>query len=310
MNRNGYYNNWVIRLIIINAIIYFIQEYSLTYGTEDLQLFGNYMTYYLGLTPILVVQKLYLWQFFTYMFLHGGFMHIAFNMYSLLIFGIPIEQTWGSKKFVFYYLFTGIGAGITIFIINLYLGGSAALIPTIGASGAIYGLLLAFGILYPNAEILLFFILPIKAKYLVIIFGGVELYLLQASGGQGNISHVGHLGGILFGLLFFLVTRKKGIKFKTKIAAAKIKKEASSAKTITGSVNDHVSFLTGLLSKLKNSGPGSVTDDEIQHLKYLEIMTEPDDDLCIEEDFKDDDSFCVKCGTREACLIREIKKLL
>ncbi len=299
MNGNGMYGNWVIRLIVVNVIIYFLQTLS-----------GNAMTLYLGLTPIMVLQNLYLWQFATYMFLHGGFFHLFLNMYALLIFGVPIEQTWGSRKFIVYYMFTGIGAGITIFVINIILGSSASFVPTIGASGAVFGLLLAFGILYPNAEILLFFFLPIKAKYLVVLYGAIELYSLISTGGQGNISHVGHLGGLLFGLVFFFITRKRAIKFKTKITAATRKKETSAKRPIGINAQDDVSFLAALLEKLKKSGSDTLTDDEVQHLKYLEIMNEPDENLCDEVDFKNDDQYCIKCSSRAACLIREIKKRL
>ena len=143
-------------------------------------------------------------------------MHIFFNMYALLLFGIPIEQLWGPKKFLIYYFFTGVGAGITIFVMNLVLGDIGFFIPTIGASGAVFGLLLAFGMLFPEAELLVFFFVPMKAKYLVILYGGIELYLQISSGGQSSVSHLGHLGGLVFGLIYFLVTRRKGIEFKAK----------------------------------------------------------------------------------------------
>ncbi|HOO71312.1 MAG TPA: rhomboid family intramembrane serine protease [Spirochaetota bacterium] len=285
-------------------------QYSFTQDGQVIHNSAPVMTFYLGLTPVLVLQKYFIWQFFSYMFLHGGFFHIFLNMYALLIFGIPIEQAWGSRKFLFYYLFTGTGAGLTIFLINLAIGGSAFFVPTIGASGAVFGLLLAFGILYPNAEILLFFFLPIKAKYLVVLYGGIELYSLISTGGQGNISHVGHLGGIIFGLIFFFITQKRSFKFKTKIIKARVQRDISAKKTSPEKKSDNITFLNALLVKVRQSGTDAISDDEMQHFKYLEIMTEDPGDLCVESDFNNDDAFCKKCPNIEVCLIREIKRHL
>ena len=320
MNGSGViYKQWVMRIIIINVIIFFIQgltsyylvQYSYTFNNEVVRSGAPAMTFYFGLTPSLVLTKGFVWQFFTYMFLHGGFFHIFLNMYALLIFGMPIEQFWGSKKFLFYYLFTGTGAGITIFILNMIIGGGASHVPTIGASGAVFGLLLAFGILYPNVQILLFFIIPMKAKYLVIMYGAIELYSLISTGGQGNISHVGHLGGLFFGLVFFLFTRKRGVSFKSKLASARFHKEMKTAvMPQKATEKNNIEFLKNLLEKIKTSGPHTVSDDEIQRLKYIEIMTDDSDDLCDDRDFQRDDEYCMSCNNVEACFIREIKKHL
>ena len=164
-----------------------------------LQLFlTRWVEIYFGLVSILVWKKYFLWQLLTYIFLHGDFFHILFNLFSLWMFGGELENYWGSKKFLFYFLYCGIGAGIctVVFTPNEF-------IPVIGASGAIYGILLAFAWLFPNRPILIYFLFPIPAKYMVIIFGLIELYSSR-SGAGGGIAHLTHLGGFVFGF-FYLV---------------------------------------------------------------------------------------------------------
>ena len=199
--RNSRYEtttSWVLRLIFINIIIYFFQH-----------ILYNETLVYLGLTPALVVEKGFVWQLFTYMFLHGNFAHIFFNMYALLLFGMPVEQLWGSKKFLKYYFFTGVGAGITILVVNLLVRGDGLFMPTIGASGAVFGLLLAFGMLFPNTLIYIYFFFPLKAKYFVIIYGLIELFY-GFSGAQSNVAHFAHLGGMVFGFFLIIYWKKKG----------------------------------------------------------------------------------------------------
>jgi len=149
----------------------------------------------LGLVPVLVF-KGWIWQFVTYMFLHGSFFHILFNMLALWMFGSELEYLWGTRRFVKYYFFTGVGAAITSTLVTPH-----STIPTIGASGAIYGLLLAYGVTFPNRPILLYFLFPIRAKYFVILFGVVEL-LASFSQPHSGIAHFAHLGGLLFGWIY------------------------------------------------------------------------------------------------------------
>jgi rhomboid family protein len=149
--------------------------------------------FYFGLIPLLVWKKYFLWQLFTYIFLHGGFSHIFFNLLALWMFGGELESYWGSKKFLFYFFLCGIGAGIFTVLLSSY--------PVIGASGAIYGILLAYGWLFPNRPILIYFLFPIPAKYMVIIFGLIELFS-SSSGTGGGIAHLTHLGGLVFGFFY------------------------------------------------------------------------------------------------------------
>lgn len=316
INNSG---SWVMKLIFANVIVYLLQSinmqsmisYEIPVGNQLLVNQTQSMTYYFGLIPALVFTKFYIWQLGSYMFLHGGFFHIFLNMYALMLFGIPVEQLWGSKKFLIYYFFTGIGAGLTIFIINLVMGGAGAFIPTIGASGAVFGLLLAFGILFPDVELLIFFFIPMKAKFLVILYGGIELMALLSSGGNSNVSHVGHLGGILFGLIFFLVSRRRGIKFTAKQIRAKMGREIKEREKILNmDAEPSAAKLSVILEKLRTGGTDAISDDEYQFIKLAGILRTDDDEICKEEDFDMKDEHCKKCENMEACLMREIKKYL
>jgi len=143
------------------------------------------------------------WQLVSYMFLHGGFGHIFFNLFALWMFGQSIENYWGTKRFTVFYFLTGIGAAI----LHMFIGGGGA--PTIGASGAVYGILLAFGMMFPNREIMLLFPpIPIKAKYFVALFGVIEL-ISGISRTDSGVAHFAHLGGMLVG---FILIKYWGIK--------------------------------------------------------------------------------------------------
>jgi membrane associated rhomboid family serine protease len=162
------------------------------------------------------------WQPVTHMFMHGGFWHLFFNMYTLMIFGTQLERTWGSKKFLLFYFVTGLGAALCHnLVVGLQIshfmgaGNTAAaqramMTPTVGASGAIYGVLLGFGMLWPNTELqLLFPPVRLTAKWFVIIFGAIEL-VTGLTGLGGNIAHFAHLGGMVFGLILILYWKKRG----------------------------------------------------------------------------------------------------
>ena len=155
------------------------------------------------------------YQLISYIFMHGGFMHILFNMYSLYIFGSVLESVWGGKKFFIYYMVTGIGAALFhLFITYLRIKSGvldpylASIIPMVGASGAIYGLLLAYGVLFPNNVLTLFFPpVSLKAKYMVFVFGGLE-FLLGLGGSGDGVAHFAHLGGMLFGFVILMIWKR------------------------------------------------------------------------------------------------------
>ncbi len=155
------------------------------------------------------------WQVFTYQYLHGGFSHLFFNMFALWMFGMELENLWGSKTFFIYYTVCGVGAGLAnIFIAPLFTT-IAPNVPTVGASGSIYGVLIAFGMIFPNRLIYIYFMLPIKAKYLVVIYILIEVFAV-ASQSQSGIAHMAHLGGGVVGFLYvyFILNKGKPFQFK------------------------------------------------------------------------------------------------
>lgn len=137
-----------------------------------------------------------IWQLLTYMFLHGGFFHILLNMFILWMFGSDLERTWGSKEFLKYYLICGIGAGL----FNVLLQPNS-MVPIIGASGAIYGVLVAFAVLFPNRLVYIYFLFPVKVKHLVIVLAGLQ-FIMSVSGSRGNIAYLAHLGGMVVGYIY------------------------------------------------------------------------------------------------------------
>ena len=181
-------------IIIINILML-----VLTYLNNPL------MSKWFALNPISFLWKP--WQLVTYMFMHGGFGHLFFNMYTLFIFGSVLENVWGTKKFLTFYFVTGIGAALVNIGVQ-YLTGSFAL--TVGASGAIYGILMGYAMLYPDSMLTL--ILPpvsMKAKWFVLIFAGIELLLGISNNPADNVAHFAHLGGLVFAFLLLMFWKKR-----------------------------------------------------------------------------------------------------
>lgn len=268
MRKSGPLFSYVVyALVAVNAVMFLLQYMV------------PYLTLFLALTPVdssglslivgapVAVMDGAVWQVVSYMFLHGGFMHILLNMYVLVMFGLPVEMIWGSRRFLLYYLFCGIGAGLVIFLIAVLTGNP---MPTVGASGALFGVMLAFSVLYPNAEVLLFFFLPVKAKYLIIIYAGFELYM-EMSGSQPNVSHVGHLGGLISGILFIVLFGKEGSrpmgKFRRTVAVTEKKIEREREVGRAG-------MRERILLKLRaGGGKESLDDEEWQYVHYLDIIS-------------------------------------
>jgi len=162
-----------------------------------LRLFGIPLERWLGVVPSLVKVRFALWQPFTYLFLHGGLLHLAINLLVLWMFGCDLERIWGRHFFLKYYFVCGVGAGFCIALLTP----SSSPIPTIGASGALYGILLAYGLLFPDRQILLWFVLPMKARHFVLIIGALALYATVSQPGSG-ISNLAHLSGLVIGYLY------------------------------------------------------------------------------------------------------------
>src|SRR6266403_1493444 len=180
-----------VKVLIISCVVaFFLQIFDRMSG-------GPSFTYKFGLTPALVTHNFYLWQLVTYIFLHdtGQWFHIIFNMLGLWMFGSELESVWGTRQFTKFFFICGIGAGLLTVLLS---PNSAS--TTIGASGAIYGILAAYGILFPN-RIIIFIIFPIQAKWFVLLLGGMAFFSSLSASGSG-IANVAHLGGMLCGLIY------------------------------------------------------------------------------------------------------------
>lgn len=180
-------------LIIINVVVFIGQNLT------------DYVTAYFSLWP-LGTPYFEPYQFLTYMFAHGGFGHIFFNLLALASFAPILETYWGEKKLLFFYLATGIGAGVIFGVANYFFfpGHSG---PMLGASGALYGILMAFGMVFPNMELMLLFPpIPIKAKYMVFVIGGITYFMDRS----GTVAHLAHFGGAFVGFLLITYWRSTG----------------------------------------------------------------------------------------------------
>ena len=216
--RGGFFSNVPVavkNIILINILVYLLTLFTGNFMYEKFALF------YVG-SPFF-----HWWQPITHMFMHGGFFHIFFNMYTLLIFGCALERIWGAKKYLLFYFVTGIGAALLhtgVMALQaehfLELAESGDMMaadsywrlmatPTVGASGAIYGVLLGYGMLFPNDVLqLLFPPVALKAKWFVLIFAVIEL-ATGVFGTKDGVAHFAHLGGMLFGLIMILYWKKK-----------------------------------------------------------------------------------------------------
>lgn len=159
------------------------------------------LTEYLALWPL--GEMFMPWQVLTYMFLHGGFLHLLLNMLVLWMFGTELELTWGSRKFLGFYVLCGLGAALANLLVAPLLGQVG---PTVGASGAIFGILIAFAVLFPDRPVYLYFLLPVKAKYFIAGYIALELFY-GVTGTTDGIAHVAHLGGAAAGFLLMYVDR-------------------------------------------------------------------------------------------------------
>ena len=212
-------------LLIVNVVAFLVCYLS----GKDAS--GNFMLNDILGLHFFMASDFHVYQLITYMFMHGGFEHIIFNMFALWMFGCVVERVWGAKKFLFYYIACGVGAGLfqeaAQYVSYLYndfsayqfivdangtrlpMGDYLNLWTTVGASGAIYAILLAFGMIYPNERIFIFPLpVPIKAKYFVIGYAAIELFSALATRGDG-VAHIAHLGGMVFSFFMIRYWRKQ-----------------------------------------------------------------------------------------------------
>lgn len=202
-------------LLIINGVVFFVQLLM------DNLTFNGYPAWYIlnrwfALNPISGFDaagepfNFQVWQLITYQFMHGGFSHILFNMFALWMFGASIEDIFGSKKFLIFYLLAGISAGLLHLFVSPLLGGAPAV--TIGASGAVYGVLIAYAMFFPDNLIFLYFLIPIKAKYLIGFL--VVLEFLAIDSASSGVAHLAHLGGALFAFLYIMFDKNSYVPLK------------------------------------------------------------------------------------------------
>ena len=211
-----------------------------------------------GLVPKLVWSELMIWQPFTYMFFHGGIWHVLINMFVLWMFGNELERLWGKKFFLNYYFTTGVGAGLVTMIFGLN-----SMTPIVGASGAVYGVLLAYGVIYPNRQVYLYGLIPIKSIWFVIGVGGIAF--LSSFNEMSQISHLTHLSGMIIGYLLL----KKPVRWKTlwfsiskRVMEYKVQKEEKKV------LQQHVieRDVDQILDKINREGFNSLSEEEQDRL--------------------------------------------
>ena len=225
-----------------------------------LQFIGAASSSIFGLVPESVLKRGMIWQLVTYMFMHGSFWHIFINMFVLYMFGSEIERQWGAKEFYRYYFITGIGAGVISVLFD-----PASNIPIVGASGAIYGLLLAFGLMFPDRPIYLYFLFPIKAKYFVLIFGSIA-FISAFSATSDGIAHFAHLGGMVVGFAYLRIDwRISGVwsKLRSQSKTPKMRihrKKEQNYDNFKGKIDE-------ILDKINEVGFHNLTEEEKEILK-------------------------------------------
>lgn len=234
-------------LLIINTIVFLMVEIS---GMQFELFYINF-----GLVPATVWSSFMIWQPITYLFLHGGFIHLLFNMFVLWMFGKDLENQWGFIPFLKYYFACGIGAGIATSIF-----GWGSFTPVIGASGAIYGLLLAYGLTYPNRLVYLYGIFPIKVKFMVIGMGVIAFFASMTSA-NSTVSHITHMAGMVVGLIYL----QSKINFKhLKLWLIDRKIHSLNVKIAKRENSDHQlqKRVDKVLEKLNTEGWDGLTEEE------------------------------------------------
>jgi len=231
-------------LISINALL-FLLRYIAQSQFDLAQIFGLSSN---SVWPMI-------WQPFTYMFIHGDFFHVFMNMFVLWMFGSEMESIWGKKEFLKFYFITGIGSGLIWLVFNF--SGNAVLI---GASGAIYGILLAYGLMFPNRKVLIYFLFPVKVKYFV-IFLGLMAFVSSLSYSGSNISHLTHLSGMMIGFVYMKskwTIKRLSLLLNSYLASIKYKKSIKKEKQLAN-IQANVDKL---LDKVSEVGFDALSEDE------------------------------------------------
>jgi membrane associated rhomboid family serine protease len=236
-------------IILINMVLYIVTYFA---PAAYIRLFG--------LVPAHLLGRGYIWQLVTYMFLHGGLLHLFFNMLFLWMLGSELERYWGSREFVKYYLVTGVGAGVINALVQPHSG-----VPIIGASGAVFGLIIAFGMAFPNRELLLYFVIRIKAKHFAVLIGLLELISLFALPNAG-VARFAHLGGLVVGY-FYLKWEKFSYPLRRWYARGRLKVEDSARRREEEKGRKTQAEVDRILDKIGREGLDSLTPRERDFLQ-------------------------------------------
>lgn len=190
-------------LLLVNGAVFLLMMFFGTFRIGGVPL-AYYFNNFLGLMPL--GYGFWPWQLITYQFVHADFFHILFNMvFGLWMFGTEVEHVWGGKRFLWFYLGCGVVAGLAQLILSPIFDPSQAIGPTVGASGAVYGVLVAFATMFPERQIYIYFLIPVRVKYFVMFLIVVGV---MSVGAPGNVANLAHLGGALAGYLFVLYQRR------------------------------------------------------------------------------------------------------
>ncbi len=237
-------------LLIANGIVFLLQViasmivYGYTFGGQPVT-YEVLLSNYFGLNAL--GEGFQIWQLVTYQFMHGDFSHIFFNMFMLWMFGMEIEHVMGSKKFLIFYLLSGIGAGLLQLFLSPVLTGAMGV--TIGASGAVYGVMIAFGMTFPDRYVFIYFLLPIKAKYLIAI---LMVFEFMAVNDPSLVAHLAHIGGAVTAFIFILLDKRNNFNFDKMFGSSKKRKPNQ-----TSSFFKRPSY--------------SVREDDVQEAKFYDI---------------------------------------
>jgi len=247
-------------LLIINAAVFFFQLVAGNFmigGKPGLYVLQEWF----ALNPLVDGANFQIWQLITYQFMHAGFMHIFFNMFMLWMFGMEIENIMGSKKFLYYYLICGVAAGLAqLFIAPLF---SAPAI-TIGASGAVFGIMIAFALMFPDRLIFLWFLIPIKAKYLIGFLFVLEIFWIGDAG--SDVAHLAHLGGAIAGFIFIMLDKRTDVKLKHMFN-----------KSYYRTSEKPPNIFSGITERFRKK------DDEVKEAKFYDIKDNADEEITQEE---------------------------
>lgn len=249
----SFYNSAIRVLVALNILIF------LVLWIPQSPQFEQSVFFLFGLVPRMVWSDLRLWQPVTYMFLHAGFLHVGLNMFVLWMFGREIEWRWGKKEFLKYYFITGVGSGIVTVLFSLH-----STIPVVGASGAIYGILLAYGMMFPERYVYLYFLFPIKVKYFVAIIGGIAFFSSFSNPGD-SIAHLTHLSGMIIGWLY--IKQDWRLDFMEDLVRKRRKKKTlDKIEDVENEIQDFRAEIDRILDKINQVGYDNLTEDEKQIL--------------------------------------------